>query len=419
VVDKMQEKKESTLSIYEHKKYNTIIFLISIPLTTRDVNRFGFEILKKHGFYVKIYDFSDLINRKVLFKNSVVSEATNYHICKINSYKSLTEELEKDVSHSIFVDMIVGLSEFSLSNEEIFRIFKRYGIKYCIVSAGNLPPMLPPDSFKYWSNRLKSALNPRLLSNFLAANITSFLRMHSSIYPLPEIIFSADSEVKSYYIKKYKIQQNKIIPINSFDYDIYLQYLNQNNSKYLSDYEYCVFLDEAATHHPDFDIMGIKHIDENRYYSSMNKLFDIIEKEAGFKVIIAAHPRSKYEQTPDVFGKREIIKGKTIELVANSSLVVAHSSTSINFAVLFNKPILIVKTSDLQKRGNLDFTDTMASALGLKSINVDEDSLNNISFRPDSGLDTKYEDYIYKYVKSRNAGDFFTWEIVARAIEKK
>ena len=79
----MQEKKESTLSIYEHKKYNTIIFLISIPLTTRDVNRFGFEILKKHGFYVKIYDFSDLINRKVLFKNSVVSEATNYHIFKI------------------------------------------------------------------------------------------------------------------------------------------------------------------------------------------------------------------------------------------------------------------------------------------------------------------------------------------------
>ena len=368
---------------------------------------------------MKIYDFSNLINRNLLLKNPVVSDPVNYHVCKINSYSYLTEELEKDVSHSIFFDMIVGFGEFNLSSERIFRILKKYNVKYCIVSAGNLPAPLQPNIVKYWSNRIKSALNPRLLSNFLALSLTSFLRMHSSVYPLPEIIFSGDSEAKSYYIKKYKIPENKIIPINSYDYDVYLQYLNQNNSKCQPDHEYCVFLDEAATHHPDFDIIGVKHIDENRYYHSMNKLFDKIEKETGYKVIIAAHPRSKYEQTPDVFGKREIIKGKTIELVANSSLVVAHSSTSINFAVLFNKPILIVETSDMQKRGNLDFTDTMANALGLKPINVDEDSLNNISFGPDSGLNAKYEDYMYKYIKSQNAGDFFTWEIVARAIEKK
>jgi hypothetical protein len=415
----MNEKKESALFVNAKKKYDTVIFLISTPLSTRDVNRFGFEILKKHGFHVKIYDFSNLINRNLLLKNPVVSDPVNYHVCKINSYSYLTEELEKDVSHSIFFDMIVGFGEFNLSSERIFRILKKYNVKYCIVSAGNLPAPLQPNIVKYWSNRIKSALNPRLLSNFLALSLTSFLRMHSSVYPLPEIIFSGDSEAKSYYIKKYKIPENKIIPINSYDYDVYLQYLNQNNSKCQPDHEYCVFLDEAATHHPDFDIIGVKHIDENRYYHSMNKLFDKIEKETGYKVIIAAHPRSKYEQTPDVFGKREIIKGKTIELVANSSLVVAHSSTSINFAVLFNKPILIVETSDMQKRGNLDFTDTMANALGLKPINVDEDSLNNISFGPDSGLNAKYEDYMYKYIKSQNAGDFFTWEIVARAIEKK
>jgi hypothetical protein len=415
----MNEKKESALFVNAKKKYDTVIFLISSPLTTRDVNRFGFETLKKRGFNVKIYDLFDLINRKVSFKNPVVSDATNYDVCKINSYRSLTEELEKDLSHSFFIDFLVGFSEFNLSSERVFRILKKYNIKYCILSAGDLPPPLPPNKFKYWSNRVKNALNPKLLSNFLAANITSFLRMHSNIYPLPEIIFSTNSEAKSYYVKKYKIPQNKILSINSFDYDTYLQYLNQNNSKCQPDYEYCVFLDEAATHHPDFDVIGIKHLDENRYYHSMNKLFDIIERETGFKVIIAAHPRSKYERTPNAFGKREIIKGKTIELVANSTLVVAHSSTSINFAVLFNKPILIVKTTDLKKRGNLDFTDTMANALGLRPINIDEDPLDNISFRPDSSLNAKYEDYLYKYIKSRNAGNFSIWEIVARVIESK
>jgi hypothetical protein len=415
----MNEKKESASSVNVKKKYDAIIFLIRMPLTARDVNRFGFEILKAHGFGVKVYDLSDLVNRKALLKNPIISDITNYQICKINSYLSLIKELEKDASHSIFIDFLAGFSEFDLSNEKIFRILKRFDVKYSIVSAGNLPTVLISNKFKPWSNRIKSALNPKLLSNFLAVNVTSFLRMHSSIYPLPEIIFSGNSESKSSYIKKYKIPQNKVTSINSLDYDIYLQYLNQNNSKYQPGYDYCVFLDEAVTHHPDFDIIGIKHIDANRYYHSMNSFFDIIEKETGFKVIIAAHPRSKYEQTPDVFGKRRIVKGKTIELVANSSLVVAHSSTSINFAILFNKPILIVKTDDMRKKGNLDITDTMAEAIGSKPVNVDKDSLNNISFRPDDGFNAKYENYLYKYIKSRNAGDLFTWEIIARTIESK
>jgi hypothetical protein len=415
----MNEKKESALFVNAKKKYDTIIFLMSIPLNIRDVNRFGFEILKKHGFYVKIYDLSDLINRKVSFKNAVASDEINYPVYKINSYRSLTEELEKDASHSIFIDMIIGFSELNLSNEKTFRILKSFNIKYCIVSSGNLPTLLQTNKFKFWSNRIKSALNPRLLSNFLATNTISFLKMHSSLYPSPEIIFSGDSETKSSYVKKHNIPQNKIIPINSFDYDLYLQYLNQNNSRSESDKDYCVFLDEAATHHPDFDIIGINHIDENKYYQSMNKLFDVIEKETGFEVIIAAHPRSRYEQTPNVFGGRKIIKGKTIELVANSSFVVAHSSTSIDFAVLFNKPILIVKTSDFVQRGNLDFTDTMAKAIGLESINIDEYPLNNLSFGADNRQYDKYEDYMYKYIKSRNAGDILTWEIIAKAIQSR
>lgn len=415
----MNEKKEFASTRCTNKKYSTIIFLRALPLTSRDTIVYGFEILKEHGFDIKIYDLSNLINKKAMIKNPIVSDVTNYCICKINSYEILAKELEIDASHSIFIDSITGFSEFNLSTEKIFRILKKYCAKYCVVSAGALPLPSSSNKFIYWSNCVKSALNPKTLSNFIAGNVITFLRVYTNIYPTPEIIFSGNSEIKSYYINKYKISQEKITPIHSFDYDTFLRYMNQNDSECQLDFNYCVFLDEAATHHPDYDIVGTKQIDENRYYNSMNRLFDFIEKKTGFKVIIAAHPRSKYEQFPDVFGKREIIKGKTIELVANSSLVVAHSSTSINFAILFNKPILIVKTSDMQKRGNLDYTDTMAGAVGLKPLNVDEDTLNNISFKYDNESNAKYEDYIYKYIKSRNTGDLFTWEIVARAIESK
>jgi hypothetical protein len=100
-----------------------------MQLNIRYVNEFALKILKKHISSIKIDDTSDLINKNILFKNPVVSDAANYHVCKINLYRLLTEELEKNVSHSIFIDMLVGFSEFNLSNERIFRILKRYDIK--------------------------------------------------------------------------------------------------------------------------------------------------------------------------------------------------------------------------------------------------------------------------------------------------
>ncbi len=179
----------------------------------------------------------------------------------------------------------------------------------------------------------------------------------------------------------------------------------------------CVFLDEAATHHPDYDVLGIKPVSGERYFPSMRRFFDIIEKETGLKVIIAAHPRSRYEDMPGVFGNREIIKGKTVELVARSSVAVMHSSTSVSFAILFNKPIMVVKTADMVKMGNLNITDPIAEAIGLKAINIDDDnSLNNLSFNFNEWPNAKYNDYKFKYIKSKNIEDLLIWEIITKTI---
>ena len=55
-----------------------------------------------------------------------------------------------------------------------------------------------------------------------------------------------------------------------------------------------------------------------------------------------AHPRSNYEKHPELFKKYKIIKGKTIDLVKNSKLVLMHCSTSVNYAVIYKKPIIIL-----------------------------------------------------------------------------
>jgi hypothetical protein len=213
--------------------------------------------------------------------------------------------------------------------------------------------------------------------------------------------------------KNRNLNESTVIPINSFDYDSYVYNSRNiiNNSK-IEEENICVFLDEAITDHPDFDLLGIKYIASNEYFVSMNRLFDFIESEFGLKVIIAAHPRSTYEATPEIFGGRSIIKGKTAELVIKSKLVIMHMSTSVSFAIIGNKPIIVAKTDGIRQNSYLNkLVDNMAVNIGTKAINIDQLELTASTLSKNINNE-KYENYLYKYIKSRNAIDLPVWEIV-------
>jgi len=399
-----------------------IVFLMPWPISARDVDVFGFEYLKKEGFNVKVYDLSMLLHKNTIFKYPLNREIKSDYICQIDSYQALSKEIKNDVTDSIFIDSLVGLSDITLKYERIFRILGKINVKYYIVYGGASPlTQLRRGSIgvgKYIRNKIKSALHFKTLANFIANNILVLIKRHTDLYPVPSKIFSNNSDTLRLYINKYKIPEDIIVPIHSSDYDAYIHFIGHTNSKLQIDYDYCVFLDQAETHHPDYALMGMKYIDENKYYHTMNNLFNKIESKTGLKVVIAAHPRSNYGMS-NVYGGRKIIKGETIGLVANSSMVVAHESTSINFAVIFNKPIMIVNTYDMEMKGAMNFTDAMAKALGLEVVNIDDDkSLNSFSYDYKK-WPRDYENYRYKYIMSHDVGDLTTWDIVAKEIKKE
>ena len=80
-------------------------------------------------------------------------------------------------------------------------------------------------------------------------------------------------------------------------------------------------------------------------YSKLNNLYELFELQSNKynkKILIASHPRADYSRK-NPFLNREIIKNKTIELVDNADIVLAHTSTSISFAVLFKSEALDCK----------------------------------------------------------------------------
>jgi hypothetical protein len=101
------------------------------------------------------------------------------------------------------------------------------------------------------------------------------------------------------------------------------------------------------------------------------------------------------------FGDREIIKGKTNQLVKDCRFAIAHFSTSISFAVLYKKPIIFAYTSEMKEMFYFQTIKHLAALLGSRMVNSDAiqgDDERGIS-RPDP---PRYEEYKYKYLTSKS-----------------
>lgn len=390
----------------------TIVFLFDRPLVERETGRYGFEYLKSQGFEVYAYDLSLLVNKDAVLRQDDAAVAKDY-IVSIRSHEEFDKNVRRFAGRAVFIDYLVGLSRIDLRNERVFRTLKKHGAKYAVVSAGALP--LSGISSRSGIQKAKRALNPGALLNFIAKSAIFFLSKHRMFYPLPSVIFSGETlQLKAYLESRSMQRASVVVPVHSLDHDGYLQYIRGMSNKMPAPDNTCVFLDEAATHHPDFAFFGIRPLVSGDYFQAMRRLFDEIEKKTNLKVVVAAHPRSIYEDMPGIFGARPVVKDRTAELVAKSSLVIAHSSTSISFAVLFNKPLLFVKTQGMSSNGTAVLVDRMAASLGLKPYGIDSmESVEKIPLDYSRWVNAGYEDYKYKYIKSKGLGDVTVWEAVA------
>ena len=73
--------------------------------------------------------------------------------------------------------------------------------------------------------------------------------------------------------------------------------LKSKSNKKLVDGKYVVFLDQNLLHHTDFIREKVKlNIQKDKYYEQLNTLFEKIENQFGFRVVIAAHPRANIDE---------------------------------------------------------------------------------------------------------------------------
>jgi hypothetical protein len=182
--------------------------------------------------------------------------------------------------------------------------------------------------------------------------------------------------------------------------------LHQNN---------VVFLDGNMIHHPDFKILPRERIENGEHYrESIEKFLIRLGRTKSLSPKIALHPRTEV----NVFSNKiESRVYETLNLIKESEIVVAHYSTSIHYAIILNKNLLLTTTNELNQISYVGFLESYSEELNIPIINIDEfDDFENI----DSYMNkSEYRKYMDKYIISNNLeADSKTHEIVNSEIDK-
>ena len=375
-----------------------LIFILENFFTKREFDKYEIQFFLDNKINVEIWDITEFTNVNFNKLIKPKDEIEGNFIKKIKNYNELKNAFDNLSSESL----IAAYISLNINNFLVFKLLSKYKVDYFTRSGASIThhPQFAKQTFK---KKIKFFFKkrPRLFIQYFLnffLKITPFKMFGISNVP----IYFKDSKVadiKKSLSKKLLGKNTKIILSHHRDYDVYLKCKNNNENKNKCD---AVFLDVNFGFHNDY-ITYEEHTDPKKWYESLQVFFDFLKEKYAINTTVCAHPRSNGEINNLIKGY-PIIKNKTPDMVKNCNFVMCQSSTAINFAALFKKPLIFIynhvainsNKSKVNHAGQVDF---FAKQFNKRPINIE--NLKNFDLKKELEIDkSSYNEFISKYIKS-------------------
>ena len=386
-----------------------ILVLSEVGFSERDYFRWGIHKLENF-FDVKIFDFTKISYPSFfeVHKEKIYKSKNYYEIKKMNQAKNLIEEFKPTFA-------IDNMTPYS-NNSKIIRTFlKKRKVKTIHIQSG-LVPAVKRKIFEKIHRFFFLFIRPNIFYSKINRIIRNKLSGQNKEKNCDVILISGLKGLN-------KINKNKkIIFSHSYDYESYLNFKKNSEDKNIFQKNFIVFLDQFLPSHPGAIMRGEKSKGtKEKYYPAINNFFSFLEKKTNKKIIIAPHPRADYCKL-NPFQGRQLIDERTIQLVKYADIVLAHTSTSISYAVLYEKPIIFLTSNEIRLSYDDFRIDSLSRELGSSLFNIDEKNYEKV-FGDEINVSKinkgKYQNFKNNYVKHPKSENISNWDIFIKYLQYK
>lgn len=389
---------------------NEVVFLTAWAPFDSDRRRLGITALADR-FKVTVADLSPLLAPQH------AQDEMRPDTVRIKDYSAL-ETFLRGKRSAFFCDYVLGCSPLLPSHARLFRAMAKAGTRYFVVSAAELPAAADNTGgfFRKVLSRLRS--NSGLLRYFLALSLKGVIaRLRArGVFARPSRVYTVDGASAAGIATACGLGREIIRPVNSLDYSAYLEAKAAGLKTAATGT--CVLIEEGLVDSRDFTYAGLKPLSGEEYYPLINAFLTRVAGELGLRPVVAAHPKSDAVALAAKYPGVEIISGRTLESVASSSLVLAHWSTAINFAVICDKPLLLLKSRDMESKGLTRFVENMAQALGAREAFLEDYLERNLDFSLQELVPLRYGEYMGKYIRAKGAEERGTWQCIGEDLQE-
>ncbi len=387
-----------------------LIYLLAEPPTKRDFVRFGVERLSEIFQEVEIWELSLVLSTS----GKSLGHDHTHEISRIQSIKELRDKLGTLSS----VDELICIGIFS--NMHSFRQLRAGNLvsksvaQISVVSFASLP-LIDNSVLRLGKittvERLCHKVQKHVIEGFLVRKFLATTQFFSQKFPRIIRVRTIDriwyatvfDEIPSVFIGK----NTFLRAVHHLDYDLTL---SERKNVFISG-EQVVLIDSMGPAHPDYDSGFYKNVpDFDGWKAEVLNALEVIEGQLNSRIQIAAHPLSSQALSTQTYGGRISFLGRTCSMVRESSLVVIlESSTALNFAVVFRRPILFVDSPIFDPRlRNLNFQ--ISRQLHMPILRLDN---QNLDFSIPEVDENVYQEYQERYIKLPNTTEKDFWSTVA------
>jgi len=381
---------------------------------------------------IEVWDISQILNKnfyEVLnYEPSKRKEIFSFTV-KSKFYKHFDRFIQTNSSLNICIYNAVPNSNLKeiLINNFLSSKLKRTNFKVIDIIAPGMPVLDNNIKFNKKMNNafytiikiIKSSTSLKNLFSQTILYLVAFIAKYKKKY-LTHLLVAGDFYKEN--IKNSPLFPPSLIEVSSLDYSEYLR----KTRKLLPSKENgatCIAFLDANDPYFAGDGYLANHKDSitsDVWYPLLNNLFSFIESEFNLPVVICGHPKTNFISPCEIFDNRQVVYGKTCEVVSESKFIITRSSMAISFAVSMFKPILFVTSDQFEtSHSGLMYKkeiEVLASFLDSKIVNLNEIHLKKM--KPELKLN---KDMYYKFIKNYLTSNFdkeANYEVILKKIMK-
>ena len=396
-----------------------IIFIQSFKFLDFHYIQYEIQNLKK-CFEVECHDLTLMKNKNIEFHYKYLKN--NYKIKKFNNFKIWKKKILNNLD-KYNDNLIIFFLHFPTTFQELYIYCKLLtkDAKVCVFNFNSIVPLNPNQNQKIYEviyyKIVRLLSRPKQIINHKKISLVNLILEKISKHFYPKYIFVNSN--KDFYNNKKKWINSKILRLHSWDGS---QIINFKNRRIIKEKKTATYLSafslKSASDSANYNTS--RRENSKKTLESLNIFFNNLEKNFGFKIKVAKHPREEDNFNSPIYKnkKRFASKYSTLKLIRNSKLVITTMSTAISYAVYFKKPILFIITNEHYKNISLvQYTKAISSFFKSNFINIDDKKNFNVNLKLSHYTLNKYEHFKRNYLINEKFGNLRNSQLLIKLLK--